>query len=146
MSDADLERAKTRAFIGDVLRARIVLTRHTTYGLGSLTIEIRGDGTIVLDRGTFMPTDKPMHHEVRADTAPLFEAFIAAAFTELAIPNLPGMPDELYLDLALTGAGGTCKRGKFASKPHAQFDALVQAVRELAQRAVEPGLHAPLSL
>ncbi|HET9990508.1 MAG TPA: PEGA domain-containing protein [Kofleriaceae bacterium] len=142
----EAQRAKTRALVGDVRRARITLTRHTTYGLGGLTIEVGGDGRVVLDRGTFMPTDKPMHHEVRADTAALFEQFIVAAFTELVIANQPGVPDELYLDLVLAGEGGTCKRGKFASKPHARFDALVQAVRELALRAVAPSLHEVLSL
>lgn len=142
----DAQRAKTRAHVGDVQRARITLTRHTTYGLGGLTIEVRGDGHVVLDRGTFMPTDTPLHHEVRTETVSLFEAFIAAAFTELVIANQPGVPDELYLDLVLAGHGGICKHGKFASKPHARFDALVQAVRELAIRAVEPSLHRALSL
>jgi hypothetical protein len=143
---ADAARATTRAFAGDLRLARIVLTRHTTYGLGSLTIEVHGDGRIVLDRGTFMPTDKPMHHEVCADTMPLFEAFITAAFTELVIANQPGVPDELYLDLVLAGKGGTCKHGKFASKPHARFDALVDEVRALAIAAIDPSLHRPLSL
>ena len=139
-------RAKTRAFVGDIRSARITLTRHTTYGLGSLTIEVRGDGKLVLDRGTFMTTDTPLHHEAEAAVESLFEAFIAAAFTELVIANQPGVPDEIYVDVALAGEGGRCKHGKFARNPHRRFDALVDAVRELAKAAVDPSLHAALTL
>jgi hypothetical protein len=145
----EAERARTRVFLGDARRARIELTRHGTYGLGGLGIEVYGDGRITLDRGTFYPSDKAMRHEVQvepASVAALCETFIAAAFTEIVIVNQPGRPDELFLDLVLVGKGGRCKHGKFVGHSHARFDGLVTAVRELAKAAVEPSLHEALTL
>jgi hypothetical protein len=142
-------RAKTRAFIGEPRRGRIRFTRHATYGLGGLSIEVYGDGRIRLDHGIFMPTDQPMELEVKAEiaeVAALFEQFIEAAFTELVIANLPGVADELYLELVLVGRGGRCKHAKFASHPHPRFNRLVDAVLQLALRAVDPSLHRALTL
>ena len=146
---SEASRAKTQTFVGDVSRARIELCRHTTYGLGSVSIEVRGDGRIKLGRGTFWPKEMPMEHETRADpaaVAALFDAFVAAAFTEIEIADRPALPDELYFDLVLVGKGGKCKRGKFVGNPHARFDRLVAAIFEFAARAVEPKLHAALTL
>lgn len=146
---SEASRASTRTFVGDIGRARIELCRHATYGLGSLGIEVRGDGRIKLGRGTFWPKEMPVEHETRADAAAvagLFDAFVAAAFTEIEIADRPALPDELYFDLVLVGKGGKCKRGKFVGNPHPRFDRLVAAIFDFAVRAVEPTLHKALTL
>lgn len=140
------ECAKTRAFLGDVRRARIELSHGATFGLGGLTVVVHGDGRIVMDRSKFKKTDRETHCETRTDPTPLFEAFVAAGFTEMVIANMPGRPDELFFTLVLAGAGGKCQRGKFVGAPHARFDALMKAVFALAASTLDASQRAALMI
>jgi hypothetical protein len=142
----EAECAKTRAFLGDLRGARIELSHGGTFGLGGLMIVIHGDGRIVMTRSKLEKTDRESHFETRADSTALFEAFVAAAFTEMVVANMPGRPDEVFFTLVLAGGRATCKHGKFAGAPHVRFDALMKEVFALASSTLDASQRAALMI
>ncbi len=124
-------RARTRAFLGDVRRATAVAVRHTTYGLGGVTITVGGDGRVEIHHTGWGRDEEDQRETIElgpADTAAVFDAFVEHAFTEMVIAPHTGVPDELYFTLRLSGAGGTHELGKFVSAEHARFMQLLDAV------------------
>ncbi len=126
-------RAHTRSFLGEKLeRARIGVVRHTTYGLGGVEIEIRGDGRVEITKQPWGDKERIERQRLKldpAEVAGLIEAFVAQAFTEMDVGTPVGVPDELFFTLRLTNARGEKRElGKFVRTEHAGFDALVNAV------------------
>lgn len=145
----EAERAKTRMFFGKLSAARILVARHGTFGLGGLSIEIRGNGTVTLQKDAFKPHQPAVDHTARLDQAAvdrLFAAFIDEAFTELQIANQPGVPDELYVTVTIRGVRGTHSLGKFASAKHPRFTRLVDLVRAEVIAAVDAEMRKRLTL
>ncbi|HOX46187.1 MAG TPA: hypothetical protein PK668_21465 [Myxococcota bacterium] len=144
-------REQTRAFLGPSLaKASIQLVRHTTYGLGGVTLEIGGDGQVKIVKEPWGSSEKPLKHSLRLEPAVvqgLFMAFIDEAFTEMFLGGSVGVPDELYFDLALVNARGKKKAlGKFVRTEHTRFDALVNRVHEAVAAALDPATRKRLTL
>jgi hypothetical protein len=128
-------KARTRAFLGPRdgwVKARVVVTRDPTYGLGELVVTVQGDGRASARHTEFAEPRRV--HEAAAQLAAeevgrLFEAFVEEAFTEMVFVNQPGRPDELYFSLDLRNAQGRSHAlGKFASVEHQRFARLVDLV------------------
>jgi tetratricopeptide (TPR) repeat protein len=144
-------REKTRTFLGPkIARASILLARHTTYGLGGVHVEVRGDGQVKIAKEAFGPHEKAGTHSLRLEPAAaqgLFMAFIDEAFTEMFLGSAVGVPDELYFELALVNARGKKHAlGKFVRTEHARFDALVNRVHEGVAAALDPATRQRLTL
>jgi hypothetical protein len=128
-------KARTRAFLGPRAswgKARVVMIRGTTYGLGELVVTVQGDGRASARHTEF--ADPRRQHEAAVQLSAqevddLFTAFVEEAFTEMVFANQAGHPDEIYLELRLANAEGKSHElGKFASLEHKRFDQLLQRV------------------
>jgi len=144
-------RGKTRTFLGpDLARARIQLVRHTTYGLGGVTLELRGNGRAQIVKQPWGTAEKPQRLELRLEPAASQEvlaAFVDQAFTEIFLGQAVGVPDELFFELLLENAGGEIHRlGKFVRTEHARFDALVSLVHRTVAGALDPATRKRLTL
>lgn len=142
------ERERTRAFIGDRKGATVTVHRHTTYGLGGLTIIVHGDGRVELHkRGWARERDRDHRFRLAdGDVDRVIDALIEHAFTEMNVGRNPGMPDELYISLALAGDAGEHQLGKFGSSPHPRFDALVATIVAVVAAHVPARLRSKLTL
>ena len=129
--------AKTRAFLGSEsqrLKARIVVVRGTTYGLGELAMTVHGDGRVSARHQEFSSREKVHEAGMRiaSDEAQrLFSAFVEEAFTEMVIASHCGVPDEIHFTIQLTNAEERShKLGKFVQTEHDRFDRLVRLVQK----------------
>ncbi len=132
-------RARTRAFLGDVRRATAVVARGTTFGLGGVTISVRGDGRAEIRKEGWGDEEE---HAVAvrlepAGAAAVFEAFVEHAFTEMVIAPHVGVADELHYTISLSGAGGTHTLGKFVSAEHARFVRLIETVSQIVKQHLD---------
>jgi hypothetical protein len=128
-------KARTRAFLGpreSWAKARVVVTRNTTYGLGELIVTVQGDGRASA-RHTEFAEPRRVHEASAQLTAEevdrLFDAFVEEAFTEMVFVPQPGHPDELHFSIELHNAKGQSHTlDKFASIEHQRFERLLDRV------------------
>lgn len=140
----------TRDFIGDARKASVRVERATTYGLGGVSILVRGDGTVRIDKHAFGPHEREVTHQLTLpakDVDAIFEGFIADEFARLVIPEHFGVPDEISYTIELTNAAGLTRRAsKFVRCQLPPFERLVAIVGARVVEHLDATLREQLTL
>ena len=129
----------TEAFVGDPQGwARLRLELHDVHGLwGGRTCFVWGTGRVVAQIAPL-----PQHEDRYATTVPpevivrLVMTLIEADFVSLRFPQRPRQPDEACPGVLVVNPAGERRQvRKWASDPHAGFEAVYQALCKLADQA-----------